>query len=94
MPWNGPPNWQKRSRTHAGRKPKSKSAYTKGVEERLYLGKVNDRIRIARTYERLGDYDNAMLYYKKALELSPQNATVLMSIANLAEKARQQGPDA
>jgi len=72
------PRWQK---------TEIKRPYTKGVEERLFLGKVNDRIRIARAYERLGDYDNALVYYKKALEISPENANVLMSIADLAEKA-------
>ena len=36
-----------------------KKPYTKQVEERLFLGKVDDRVRIARTYEKLGDYDNA-----------------------------------
>lgn len=69
------------------RKSDSKHPYTKQVEERLFLGKVDDRIRIARTYERLGDYDNALVYYKKALEMSPGNANVLMSIADLAERA-------
>ena len=71
------PRWQK---------TEIKRVYTKGVEERLFLGKVNDRIRIARAYERLGDYDNALVYYKKALEISPENGNVLMSIADLAEK--------
>jgi len=64
-----------------------KKPYKKQVEENLFLGKVNDRIRIARTYERLGDYDNAIVYYKKALDMSPNNANVLMSMADLAERA-------
>ena len=64
-----------------------KKPYTKQVEERLYTGKVNDRIRIARAYQTLGDYDNAMVYYKKALEMSPENVSVLMSIADMSEKA-------
>ena len=37
-----------------------KRPYTKQVEERLFTGKINDRIRIAKSYETLlGDYDNA-----------------------------------
>ena len=68
-----------------------KKPYTKQVEERLFLGKVHDRIRIARTYERLGDYDNALVWYQKALEMSPDNANVLMSIADMAEKSGNQG---
>ncbi len=68
------------------KKSNIKVPYTSQVEERLFLGKVNDRIRIARTYERLGDYDNALVYYNKALEISPENANVLMSIADMAER--------
>jgi len=69
-----------------------KRPYTKQVEERLFLGKVNDRVRIAKTYETLlGDYDNALIYYKKALELGPRDnvqATILFSIATMAEHAK------
>jgi tetratricopeptide (TPR) repeat protein len=61
--------------------------YQNQVEERMYLGKVDDRVRIARAYEKLGDYDNAFLYYNKALEKSPNDATTLMAIATLSEKA-------
>jgi tetratricopeptide (TPR) repeat protein len=64
-----------------------KKKYTKQVEERLFLGKIDDRLRIARTYEKLGDYDNAAVYYKKALALSPENGTILTALATLAEKA-------
>ncbi len=68
-------------------KANAKRPYKSQIQERLYLGKVDDRIRIARTYERLGDYDNALVYYKKALDMSPNNASVLMSIADMAERA-------
>jgi tetratricopeptide (TPR) repeat protein len=64
-----------------------KRKYTKDVEERLYLGKVNDCLRIGETYESLGDYDNALVYYKKALDMAPKNTKVLMDLADLAEKA-------
>jgi tetratricopeptide (TPR) repeat protein len=64
-----------------------KRKYIHDVEERMYLGKVDDRLRIGRTYEQLGDYDNAQVYYQKALERSPKDGTVLMALANLAEKA-------
>ena len=60
---------------------------TKQVEERLYLGKVDDRVRIARAYQKLGDYDNAMVYYKQALEMSPEKVEVLMAVADMSEKA-------
>lgn len=76
------PRWQKSN---------IKVRYIHDVEERLYLGKVNDRLRIGRTYEQLGDYDNALVYYKKALEMAPKNGTVLMALATLAEKAKNPG---
>jgi tetratricopeptide (TPR) repeat protein len=65
-----------------------KVPYTKEIEERLFLGKVHDRIRIAKAYESLGDYDNAFTYYKTALDLEPDDANLLMSIALLAERAK------
>ncbi|HVT79645.1 MAG TPA: tetratricopeptide repeat protein [Phycisphaerae bacterium] len=64
-----------------------KRPYKYQTEERMFLGKGGDCVRIARTYEKLGDYDNALVYYKKALEREPGNANVLMSIADLAERA-------
>ena len=57
------------------------------TEERLYKGKGGDRVRIARAYEKVGDYDNALMYYKKALALDPTNAGVLMATGGLLEKA-------
>jgi len=63
-----------------------KRPYTKQVQENLYTGKVDDRVRIGRAYEQLGDYDNAVLYYKKALELTPRSTQALMSLARLYEK--------
>ena len=57
------------------------------TEERLYKGKGGDRVRIARAYEKLGDYDNALVYYKKALAMDPTNARVLMATADLLAKA-------
>jgi len=65
-----------------------KAPYTKDVEERLFLGKIDDRVRIAKAYESLGDYDNAFTYYKKALEFAPDNAGLLMDIGTLAERAK------
>jgi len=68
-------------------KSNMKVPYTKQTEEHLYLGKSDDRVRIARAYEKLGDYDNAFVYYSKALEINPKNANILMSVADLAERA-------
>jgi tetratricopeptide (TPR) repeat protein len=63
-----------------------KRSYNKQIQENLYVGKVGDRIRIARAYEKLGDYDNAVLYYKKALELTPGSSRALMGIGELYAK--------
>ena len=59
-----------------GAKSNIKVPYTKQIDERLFLGKVKDRIRIAQTYETLGDYDNAFTYYKEALKLEPDDAGI------------------
>jgi len=71
-----------------GLKSNPKVPYTKQIDEKLFLGKVKDRIRIAKAYETLGDYDNAFTYYRKALELEPDDAGILMSIGLLAERAK------
>jgi len=71
-----------------GLKTNIKVPYTKEIDERLFLGKVKDRIRIAKAYETLGDYDNAFTYYKEALKLEPDDAGILMSIGLLAERAK------
>jgi tetratricopeptide (TPR) repeat protein len=64
-----------------------KVPYTKQVEERLLLGQVNDRLRIAKVYESLGDYDNALVNYKKALEKRDDTST-MMAIVAMAERAK------
>ena len=64
-----------------------KVPYTHQVEERLFTGKVADRVRIAYAYEKLGDYDNAIVYYNKALDISPEDPKILMTIAEMYEKA-------
>lgn len=71
-------------------KTEVKRPYTKQVEEHLYLGKTNDCIRIARAYASsdVGDYDNAFVWYQKALDKSPNDPTILMSMADLAERAK------
>jgi tetratricopeptide (TPR) repeat protein len=62
---------------------------TKQVEERLFLGRYDDRVRIARIYESLGDFDNALKFYQKALEIRNDTNT-MMSIVALAERAKNQ----
>ncbi len=60
--------------------------YMHQTDEKLFLGKVGDRLRIGSTYEKLGDYDNALVYYKKAEEREPDNVNVLLSIISVYEK--------
>jgi tetratricopeptide (TPR) repeat protein len=71
------PRWKK---TYANRR------YQNQTEEGLYVGKADDRLRIARTYEKLGDYDNAAVYYEKALKVAPKSPEVLLAMANMYEK--------
>lgn len=63
-----------------------KRHYDSQVQENLYADKVDDRLRIARAYEKLGDYDNAVLFYKKAIELHPRSAGAMLALANLYAK--------
>jgi tetratricopeptide (TPR) repeat protein len=70
-----------------GDKSNIKVPYTKQVEERLFLGQVKDRLRIAKIYESLGDYDNALVYYKKALDKRDDTST-MMEIVAMAERAK------
>jgi tetratricopeptide (TPR) repeat protein len=67
-------------------KSNSKRRYMKQTEEALYVGKTGDRLRIGHAYEALGDFDNALVYYKKALALDRNNPRTLMAIAALYEK--------
>ncbi|HVX83311.1 MAG TPA: tetratricopeptide repeat protein [Phycisphaerae bacterium] len=67
-------------------KSEVKRPYLKQTEENLYLSKASDRVRIAKTYEALGDYDNALAYYQKALQYAPDDGAILLQIARLYEK--------
>ncbi len=60
--------------------------YQDQTDEGLFTGRAGDRLRIGRTYEKLGDYDNALLYYKKALAVAPDNPSVLFAVGLLFEK--------
>jgi tetratricopeptide (TPR) repeat protein len=65
--------------------------YLHQTEENLFLGKGGDRMRIAKAYELLGDYDNALVYYKRALEIAPNDGKILLGIAQLFEKTGNKG---
>ena len=70
-----------------GDKSNIKVPYTKQIDERLFLGQVKDRVRIAKIYESLGDYDNALVYYQKALDKRDDTST-MMDIVAMAERAK------
>jgi tetratricopeptide (TPR) repeat protein len=72
-----------------GEKSNIKVPYTKQVEERLVLGQVKDRLRIAKVYESLGDYDNALVQYKLALAKRDDTST-MMAVVAMAERAKNQ----
>jgi tetratricopeptide (TPR) repeat protein len=65
--------------------------YLHQTEENLFLGKAGDRARIGKTYELLGDYDNALVYYKRALDVAPNDSAVLLATAGLYEKTGNKG---
>jgi tetratricopeptide (TPR) repeat protein len=69
-----------------GDKSNIKVPYTKQVEERLVLGQVKDRLRIAKVYESIGDYDNALVQYKLALAKRADTST-MMAVVAMADRA-------
>jgi len=71
------PRWKK---TYTNR------PYQNQIEEALYVGRAGDRFRIARIYEKLGDYDNAAIYFDQALVLAPKNGRILLAKAEMFEK--------
>lgn len=65
----------------------AKRRYQMETEERLFLGRAHSRYQVASTYERLGDLDNARLWYERALQQAPNNTRVLMALARLYDRA-------
>lgn len=63
-----------------------KRPYEHQTEENLYVGKTGARRLIGHTYEKLGDYDNALLYYQKASDMAPRDVNPLLDIAGLYDK--------
>ncbi len=62
------------------KKSLSNRRYMDEIDEAMFLGQTGDRLRIARTYEKLGDFDNAKLYYEQAKAMAPHGAKVRMYI--------------
>ena len=60
--------------------------YTHQVDERMFLTKGGDRLRVADTYERMGDLDNARLNYNKAIELDPTNPQIHFAAGMFCER--------
>lgn len=65
------PRWQKGL---------SNRRYMSEVEEQMFLGRAGDRLRIARTYEKLHDYDNAKVYFEQAKAMAPNAPKVRLAI--------------
>ena len=64
----------------------SKFPYNKQVEERMYLHKTDDRLRVAQTYEKIGDLENARINYAKAVQMAPQDAAILLAVGKFYAK--------
>jgi tetratricopeptide (TPR) repeat protein len=58
-----------------------KHPYQKQTEERMFLGRAEDRYRIAQTYEKIGDMENAAINYRKAIAMSPSNTGYMVGAA-------------
>jgi len=63
-----------------------KMLYTKQVEERMYLGKAGDRLRVAQIYEKIGDMENAKVNYRKALDMAPNDPVFLLAAGRFYAK--------
>jgi len=63
-----------------------KRRYVWDTEERMYLGKAGDRLRIAQTYEKLGNFDNARVYFEQARSMAPRAVRVTMAYALFFER--------
>jgi tetratricopeptide (TPR) repeat protein len=55
----------------------SKRPSDKTVQERMFKGKGGDRLRVATTYEKIGDMENAKANYAKAIKMNPNSVDVL-----------------
>jgi len=65
------PRWQKSI---------SNRRYMSEVEEAMFVGRAGDRLRIARTYEKLNDFDNAKVYFEQAKSMAPNAAAVRLAV--------------
>lgn len=61
----------------------NKRRYMWEKEERMFLTKGANRAYVAETYARLGDYDNAKIYFDQAVKLDPRNPEILLAYGNM-----------
>lgn len=66
-----------------------KRRYVYQPEELMYLNKARDRVRIAQTYEKLGDLDNARVYFDQAVQMAPKQPEVLIAAASFYARIKQ-----
>ena len=59
---------------------------TRKIEARMFANKNEDRLRVARAYERIGDYDNAKIYYEALLADFPRHIPLKVRAAEFYEK--------
>lgn len=67
----------------------SKRPYVWQTEEGMYLRKAEDRCRVGRVYERLGDMDNARLNFEKAVTLAPKDTYILTQVGSYYARVGQ-----
>jgi tetratricopeptide (TPR) repeat protein len=64
----------------------AKRPVDKSVQERMFKGKGGDRLRVATTYEKIGDMENAKINYAKAIKMNPNSVDVLMAAGQFYTK--------
>ncbi len=79
---------------HHLEKLRNNRVYVWAKEDRMYAQKASSRVFVAQTYERIGDLDNARVFYEQARKLAPDDPTILLAVGEfygrLGKKAEAQ----
>lgn len=67
----------------------NKRPYKLQTEEGMYLRQADDRCRVAKVYEKLGDLDNAAVNYERALTMAPHDPEILMTAGQFYARVNQ-----
>ena len=65
---------------HHVEKLRNNRVYVWEKEDRMYAGKAGSRAFVAKTYERIGDMDNARVFYEEARKMAPNDSSILLAV--------------